>query len=93
MTCDKKPFKSFFLIFFNDMKKRQIKIDKEIYDLVRDHYLTLEHPTKEDLRVMKWISDKEWALYKHDDYLSDRARRERLDSLKIHFETKEGGDG
>ena len=75
------------------MKKRQIKIDQEIYDLVRDHYLALEQPTQEDLRVLRWIADKEWRMYKHDDYLADKERRTRLDSLKIHFETKEGGNG
>lgn len=75
------------------MKKKQVKIDKEIYDLIRDHYAALEHPTWDDLRVLRWIADKEWSLYKHEDYLADRERRERLDSLKTHFDTNGGRDG
>ena len=59
------------------MKKKQIKIDQEIYDLVRDHYLALEQPTQEDLRVLRWMADKEWRMYKHDDYLADKERRTR----------------
>lgn len=45
------------------------------------------------ISVLRWIADKEWRMYKHDDYLADKERRTRLDSLKMYFETKEGGDG
>lgn len=57
---------------------KSIKIDTDIWDLIVTHYTTINNPTDEDRRVMKYIVDKEGRRASREDFLDSRARYARM---------------
>lgn len=46
----------------------KVQIDEQVWDLIVEHYTTIENPSPDDTKVMRYILDKETRRMARDAY-------------------------